>query len=77
MLQLIFRVNGVIDSVDDVGGWPAIPVFDSPIEADRDGMADSWEWKVGPDPKNSADHAGFDLDSAYTNLEIYLDGLLV
>jgi hypothetical protein len=76
LLQLVFRVNTVIDSVDDVGGWPAIPVYDIPFDADRDGMADSWEWKVGLDTKNHADHAGFDLDSAYTNLEIYLDGLL-
>lgn len=71
----------IIDSQDDVGGYPEItPIILSDAELDaidagRDGMADSWETAQGLNPESSAD-AVLDIDSdGYTNREKYLNSL--
>ena len=73
---LVTRTGGIIDSQDDVGGWPepGSPVS-APDDLDRDGMADAWEEAHGLDPADPADRNGFDLDGKFTNLEVYLDSL--
>jgi hypothetical protein len=74
--QLVAQTGGVIDSQDDVGGWPAAPPPEPPPEdVDRDGMADSWEIQHGLAPDDPSDRNGYDLSPSYTNLEIYLDEL--
>ena len=74
--ELVTRTGGLIDSQDDVGGWPepAGPL-PAPADLDRDGMADVWEEARGLDPWDPDDRNGFDLDSKFTNLEVYLDSL--
>jgi len=64
----------IIDSQDDVGGWPSYSAGTAPTDTDGDGMPDSWENSYGTNP-NVADNNG-DLDSdGYTNLEEYLHSL--
>ncbi len=68
--------GGLVNSQDDVGGWPAPPNTDAPpADLDRDGMADDWESSRGLNPSDASDRNGFDLRRAYTNLEVYLHSL--
>jgi hypothetical protein len=63
----------MIDSQNDVGGWPEMRGGDIPIDRDADGMPDEWEISYGLDPLDPSDSAG-DLDGdGYTNIEEYLD----
>jgi hypothetical protein len=75
--QVIEQSGGIIDSQDQVGGWPADPPPRPPeTDLDRDGMADAWECRMGLDPDEPEDRNGFDLSRRYTNLEIYLQYLV-
>ncbi len=64
--------NGIIDSQDDVGGWPALEMSTPPADADSDGMPDVWEKEKHLDPNNPADASVNTLDATYTNVEVYL-----
>lgn len=68
--------TGIIDSQNDVGGWPSLQTQPSPKDADRDGMDDAWEVKHKLNPANGSDGASYTLDKTYTNVEIYLNGLI-
>jgi len=64
----------IIDSQDDVGGYPSYAAGSAPTDTDSDGMPDAWEDANGTN-KNVADNNG-DLDEdGYTNLEEYLNSL--
>ena len=52
--------NGIIDSVEQVGGWPELLTYDVPLDTDMDGMPDEWERDYGLDALTD-DTAG-DLD---------------
>ncbi len=74
--QVVFQAGSIIDSQEDVGGFPAdAPPIAPPTDQDRDGMADRWECRHGLDPTDPDDRNGFDLSGRYTNLEIYLSQL--
>jgi pectate lyase len=66
----------IIDTIDDVGGWPVLPETRRPdgFDADRDGMPDAWERDHGLDPGVADDAGDFDGDG-YTNVEEYLNDL--
>ncbi|HBS34664.1 MAG TPA: hypothetical protein DEA50_06245 [Parvularcula sp.] len=67
--------GGIIDDPSQRGGWPTFANAAAPADADRDGMADSWETARGLSASNAADRNG-DLDGdGYTNLEEYLNEL--
>ena len=69
-----FQPSGIIDSPDDVGGWPELASAPPPPDSDGDGMPDEWEEKFGFDPRAAGDPA---LDSdrdGYTDVEEYLNG---
>ncbi|MDO9554453.1 pectate lyase [Rhodonellum sp.] len=68
--------DGIIDSQKDVGGWPILKNGEAPKDSDSDGMPDAWEVKNGLDPNDASDASGFDLDKGYTNVEVYLNGLV-
>lgn len=68
------RTHCMIDSQNDVGGWPALHSKPAPRDTDQDGMPDAWEKRHGLDPKDPADRNG-DADG-YTNLEAYLNSLV-
>lgn len=69
--------NGVIDSQSEVGGYPVLRSSPAPRDSDRDGMPDEWETAHGLDPQMDSDRNLTDLSGTfYTNLEVYLNGLV-
>ena len=65
----------IIGSESEVGGYPTFQNGTPYLDADKDGMADSWETSNGLNPNNASDRNG-DLDNdGYTNLEEYLNEL--
>jgi hypothetical protein len=69
--------NGVIDSQNEVGGYPVLRSLTPPRDSDRDGMPDEWEMAHGLDPQMDSDRNLTDLSGTfYTNLEVYLNGLV-
>ncbi|MHC4537940.1 MAG: pectate lyase family protein, partial [Planctomycetota bacterium] len=69
------RTGKLLDSQDEVGGWPELKSKRAPKDADRDGMADTWETANNLDPKNPEDRNGDADEDGYTNLEEYLNSL--
>lgn len=70
-----FGINGIINSQEDVGGWPVLNAEKTLIDSDGDGMPDVWESKHGLNPKSASDASAYTLDENYTNIEIYLNSL--
>jgi len=68
--------TGIIDSQSEVGGWPLLQNGSAPKDADHDGIADAWEVKHKLDPANSSDASLYTVDREYTNIEVYLNGLI-
>jgi pectate lyase len=64
------RTGKVINTQEDVGGWPVLPAGKAAVDTDGDGMPDVWEKAHGFDPKR-ADGATVGKDG-WTNLEHYL-----
>ena len=71
-----FGANGIINSQEDVGGWPALKVVKAPLDSDGDGMPDAWERRHGLNPDDSSDASAYTLDKDYTNIEVYLNSLV-
>lgn len=68
--------NGIIDSQNDVGGWPALKSTRPLADSDSDGMPDKWEKRNKLNPTNPSDGNSFSLDRSYTNLEVYINSLV-
>ncbi|MDX9971380.1 MAG: hypothetical protein RBU21_00175 [FCB group bacterium] len=67
----------IIDSQEEVGGWPVLGAGEAPADSDNDGMADAWETARGLNPADAADGA-LDADGdGYTNVEEYLETLVL
>lgn len=66
--------NGLIDSQEDVGGWPELKGGTVAVDSDGDGMPDGWEKKHGLNPR-ADDSALKTLDKDYTNVEVYINKL--
>jgi hypothetical protein len=71
-----FGENGIIDSQDQVGGWPFLNSSAPPPDSDGDGIPDVWELENGLNPNNPADGNANSLHRQYTNLEVYLNQLV-
>ncbi|SFC28130.1 Pectate lyase [Parapedobacter composti] len=67
--------NGIIDSQDDVGGWPILRAGEYPPNQSGDGIADDWKRAKGLDPAKFQAN-GRDLSTAYDNLEVYINSLV-
>ena len=65
----------LIDSQDEVGGWPVLKSTPPPKDSDQDGMPDAWEKARGLNPNNPEDRNGDANGDGYTNLEDYLNSL--
>jgi pectinesterase len=63
----------IIDSQNEVGGWPELKSAAPPLDSDHDGMPDAWESRHGLNPKNPSDAARSRDKNGYTNLEHYLN----
>lgn len=68
--------KGLIDTQSDVGGWPAYNSTTAPTDTDKDGMPDSWESANGLNSNNISDGTAYTLSTVYTNLEVYINGLV-
>lgn len=66
--------NGIIDSQEDVGGWPMIK-SKRIKDYDGDGIPNKWERKNKLDCK-TADSNLYSLDENYTNIEVYSNSLI-
>ena len=67
-------ICGIIDTQDDVGGWPILKSVPAPRDTDHDGMPDEWEIKNDLD-KNNPDDRNTLASNGYTMLEKYLNSL--
>jgi pectate lyase len=67
-------ICGIIDTQEDVGGWPELKSDPAPKDTDHDGMPDEWERKKGLDPKNAEDRNKV-AGNGYTMLEEYINGI--
>jgi len=65
--------KGIIDSQEDVGGWPSLKTYNAPRDTDRDGMPDDWEKAENLDPSDPADRNYRAGGEVYTNLERYIN----
>ena len=68
--------TGIIDSQNDVGGWPELHTYGEIVDNDRDGMADDWETQHGLNSDDPEDRNGDIYGDGYTNLEYYLNQLI-
>lgn len=59
-----------------VNAWPYLKQSDAPVDTDKDGIPDEWEIKNKLNPHSAADASAYTLDKHYTNIEIYLNGLV-
>jgi len=70
----ISKICGIIDSQNDVGGWPELKSTLAPKDTDHDGMSDLWETKHGLNPQNADDRNKVGEDG-YTMLEKYINNI--
>jgi hypothetical protein len=68
--------GSIIDSPEQVGGFPVYERGVAPVDSDGDGMPDEWERRMGLDPANAADGNADRNGDGYTNLEEYLQSLM-
>jgi pectate lyase len=68
------KICGMIDSQNDVGGWPELASAPAPADTDHDGMPDAWEDSHGHSRSNPNDGKTIGADG-YTNLEKYLNSI--
>jgi len=71
------RRGKLIDSEEQVGGWPVLRSKPAPVDSDRDGMPDAWEKAHGLNPNDPADRNTDRDGDGYTDLEEYLNSLCV
>jgi len=69
--------KGIIDSQKDVGGWPELRSLPAPVDTDHDGVPDVWEQAHGLNPQDPADGPRATTPGGYTNLERYLNSLVL
>ncbi len=72
--QIREGTGGIIDSQEDVGGWPKLASAEAPVDTDRDGMPDEWEQRFGLDPEDPSDNNADADGDVYTNIEEYING---
>ena len=65
---------GIIDSQNDVGGWPALNAQAAVLDSSGDGMPDAWKTAQKLNPA-LAQANGRELSSAYDNVEVYINSL--
>jgi pectate lyase len=57
--------------------WPTLKMGTVLVDSDQDGIPDVWEMAQGLDPKNALDAQHFNLLKEYSNLEVYINSILV
>ncbi|MBL8229885.1 MAG: hypothetical protein JNL98_15460 [Bryobacterales bacterium] len=64
--------GSLIDTQQQVGGWPELESAPPPLDSDNDGMPDYWERDYGLDPHDPSDGPKI-RESGYSNIEHYLN----
>lgn len=72
--NVIAKTGKIINSQNEVGGWPTVNSLPAPLDSDQDGMPDFWELALGSTTNNAADRNDLTPDG-YTRLEGYLNWL--
>ena len=72
--DVINGTGAIINSQNQVGGWPILNSLPAPTDTDGDGMPDYWETALGLNPTVANDRNGLTADG-YTRLEGYLNWL--
>ena len=67
--------NGLIDRVEQAGGWPALRTGKLPQDTDKDGIPDEWERQNALNANDPAD-AKTISGNGYMNIENYINSLL-
>jgi len=67
--------NGLIDKVEQAGGWPVLKTGKLPQDTDKDGIPDEWERKNGLDAADPSDAKKI-AANGYMNIENYINSLL-
>lgn len=67
--------NGIIDSQENVGGWPILKSENPRADFDKDGMPDDWEIENNLNNKLNDSNLNT-LDQTYTNIEVYCNSLI-
>ncbi len=69
------KICGIIDTQNDVGGWPILKSAPAPTDSDNDGMPDVWEIEnhLNKDDPNDRNIIAKD---GYTMLEKYLNSIV-
>jgi len=68
--------SGIVDNLDDVGGYPYIFTNTAAVDSDNDGIPDEWELANGLNPNDSTDRATIISDDGYNALEVYLNSIV-
>ncbi|MEX0332616.1 MAG: glycosyl hydrolase family 65 protein [Puniceicoccaceae bacterium] len=66
--------NGIINTPEEVGGWPEYRSLTPVVDRDNDGMADAWERRFALNWNNPADYVHDPDGDGYGNLEEYING---
>ena len=74
LAEVAGRSGSIINSQEEVGGWPKLKAKRAPKDSDGDGVPDKWEKRNGLDRKDPSDGAKI-TPSGYSNLELYLHSL--
>lgn len=67
--------NGLIDSVEQAGGWPVLKTGKLPQDTDNDSIPDEWERKNGLNAADPSDAKKM-APNGYMNIENYINSLL-
>ncbi|MBZ9630022.1 pectate lyase [Salegentibacter sp. LM13S] len=67
--------DGIIDSQEDVGGWPELAISTGLKDTSKDGMPDDWKEENGLNPE-VYEANGRDLSDFYDNVEVYINSLI-
>jgi hypothetical protein len=59
-----------------INAWPSLKSAPAPADSDKDGMPDEWEKKNGLNPIDARDASQYKLDNNYTNIEMYINGII-
>jgi len=69
------KTGGIINHIEEVGGYPMMESGTPPVDSDHDGMPDKWELAVGLNPFDANDALGDRDGDGYTNIEEYINWL--